>query len=125
MQNAIITATEIPTQTMSVDSIAYNGRNGIRRNVAKTTSLYIGKGFQDQSYTIAPEATVQIPIVAVDPADKTQCVHLYTSQPLELTLDGGIELSVRSVLTIDHPIGTLSVKNPGCLPALVTLAYLV
>jgi hypothetical protein len=143
MQNAIIVAKTAPDVTMSVDSIVYFGQNGIRRNVAKTTSIYIGKSVTDRIIEVPAEGFIEVVLSLKSEGDifdqetksdvfftedsefKTKALYLDTSQPIRVYVNDEIELSVHKHLFLDHPIEKLGLENSGCHPARVILAYIV
>ncbi len=143
MQNAIIVAPKAPEITMSVDSIAYFGQNGIRRNVAKTTSIYVGTSVNDRIIEVPAQGFIEIDLAIRAEGDifegetksdvffteddefRTKALYLDTSQPLRVYVDDVIELSVRKHLFLDHPVEKLGLENLGCHPARVILAYIV
>lgn len=143
MQNAIIVAPKAPEITMSVDSIAYFGQNGIRRNVAKTTSIYIGHSVNDRIIEVPAQGFVEITLALRAEGDifdgetksdvfftedvdiLTKALYLDTSHPLRVHVNDTTELSVRKHLFLDHPVAKLGLENLGCHPARVILAYIV
>jgi hypothetical protein len=124
MQNAIIVTKQMPDLTMSVDSIAYFGQNGIRRNVAKTTSFYTGTSINDRTIEIPAQGTVNLELSPVG-SDGTKALYLDTNQPLQVGISTLIELTVSKHLFLDHPVNTLVLENPGGVPAVVKLSYIV
>jgi hypothetical protein len=130
MENAITSTPTPPDTTLSVDSILYLGRNQIRRNIGKSTTLYICKSVMDRAIELAPGESILIAPDLVGPTPhKLKAISLVTSSPVTVTLthgtSPGIVMVVNSYLFLDTPLDSMLVSNSptATASARINLAY--
>jgi hypothetical protein len=119
MENAITTVPKPPEVTLSVDATVWMGRNQIRRNIGKSTSLYICKSVVDRTVNLLPgetftaEPDILGPLtVPPAPAAKIKALSIVTSSPVSVVLNGGaIFLNVSRYLFLDSDIEDVQVTN--------------
>ena len=155
MQDAIVRAHRRPSITMSVDSIVYRGQNQIRRNVAKTTSLYIGTACYDRVVDIGCLSSLEFFLAAAPAQDvfdtplppvqtngrsgsntdvfdaqpntewRTKCLHIDVDGPVRVMFDDSWELLISKHLCLDSPIYKVTVFNDTDQPVRMLMTYLV
>lgn len=145
MENAIVSIPTAPQTTFSVDSQAYLGRNQIRRNIGRSTSLYPCRSVVDRVLTLNPGESIsvsagvdgqgdtivtgnndafdEIPTPIVTPLI---AISLVTDSPIKVALNSGvIVLTVNKYLFLDSGVTEMTITNlaANTSPRTIQLAY--
>jgi hypothetical protein len=112
MQPAIVNVTQPPATTLSFDTVVYLGQSQIRRNIGRSTSLYIGKSVVDRVAELSVNQTLTLtetgPVSALYvQTDSPLTVRLTSTDPVPVVTT----IKVSQLLVVDHLSATVEILN--------------
>ena len=121
MLPAIEEVSYTPATTLSFDNIVYFGQNQIRRNVGKSTSLYIGDSVIDSVVKVPP---LSLSTVSV-PNNTILAISIVTDNPVTVVVDSTVTIDVNKTLVMDHPFSSMVIHNDSTsLSANMKISYI-
>lgn len=140
MQNALIFTNKPPVTTMTVDTTVFMGRNQIRRNVGRNTSLYIVGTVTDDYLHMRPGDRVELNTYFVPACDDSdvfeeiskerfsserliEAIVIQVDQPIVVQVNDQLPIFVRRIFTLDSPSRSITLHNPHDVEATVHVTY--